>query len=407
MLKPEEKLQFAQIFNELAKALDITKAQYDAAVTSYQFVGDWLSRPESPLAPFKPEILPQGSFLLGTMVSTINENDDLDIDSVCKLTGKLASWTQYDVKQIVGNRLKDHKTILRMLDKEGRRCWTVLHREEARFHLDILPSIISEEFFVVLERSMSVTDLENLDSVAIRITDKTTKNYRTSTNPVEWLKSNPFGYAAWFKLRASFSQRKVITLNEAIQPVPENEFEKLPLQRVVQILKRHRDIIFNGDEHKPISIIITTLSARAYNGESDVLEALLNVVGSMETYIENRYDSVHQRMIKWVSNPVNPVENFADKWLLEPEKEKKFYQWLYQVKKDVTYILAQRGLYNIQEVLSKQFGTRTASTVFSKIGEEAKKQRDVGAMKMAATTGMLGNAGRTTVGYHNNYGSGR
>lgn len=42
------------------------------------------------------------------------------------------------------------------------------------------------------------------------------------------------------------------------------------LQRIVQILKRHRDIMFNGDEDKPISIIITTLASRAYRGETNL-----------------------------------------------------------------------------------------------------------------------------------------
>jgi hypothetical protein len=35
---------------------------------------------------------------------------------------------------------------------------------------------------------------------------------------------------------------------------------KTPLQQAVQILKRHRDMMFADDpEHKPISVIITTL----------------------------------------------------------------------------------------------------------------------------------------------------
>ena len=69
--------------------------------------------------------------------------------------------------------------------------------------------------------------------------------------------------------------------------VPAYKEKKSPLQRVVQILKRHRDLMFNGDESKPISIIITTLAARAYNKETDVLDALVNVVNSMERYIEH------------------------------------------------------------------------------------------------------------------------
>ncbi len=36
--------------------------------------------------------------------------------------------------------------------------------------------------------------------------------------------------------------------------------------------------MFGDDESKPISIIITTLAARAYNGETDIFTALNNIL---------------------------------------------------------------------------------------------------------------------------------
>jgi hypothetical protein len=409
-MTPEQRKQFNEIFDELGKSLDITPAQYQAAVTSYQFVGDWLSKPESPLAPYSPEILPQGSFLLGTMIKPIHDDDDLDVDLVCRLLGKKSSWSQYDLKKIVGDRLKDNETLKRMLDKEGRRCWTLLHRDSAKFHMDVLPAIVSSNFKVILEKSlsasMSASDLKNVAELAIRITDKLTSNYFTSTNPDEWLKSNPFGYAAWFKVRASLDIYKSIILSEAVQPVPEYKKQKLPLQRAVQIKKRHRDIMFNGDDDKPISIIITTLAAKAYQGQTDVIEALISIVNTMENFIEERYDSKSGRIIKWIANPVNPEENFADKWPANPKKQENFYRWLRQIKSDVENITSQRGLHNIQEALSAPFGKSAVNSAFSNIGESAREFRESGAMKMTAGTGVLGTVGRTGVSYHNNFGNG-
>ncbi|MBS1597322.1 MAG: nucleotidyltransferase [Bacteroidetes bacterium] len=403
-MTPEQRKQYNEIFDGLGKSLDITKAQYDAAVTSYQFAGDWLSKPESPLAPYKPEIRPQGSFLFGTMNKPVNENDDLDVDLVCRLEGKKQSWTQSDLKKIVGDRLKDHDTLKRMLDEEGRRCWTLLHRDEARFHMDILPAILSSKYTVMLEKSLSAGDTSKVGELAIRITDKLTSNYATATSPEEWLKSNPFGYAAWFKLRASLDIYKYLSLNEAVRPVPRFEKEKLPLQRVVQILKRHRDIMFNGDEDKPISIIITTLAAKAYRGQTDVVEALIAVVHDMESYIEERYDYRLRRYIKWVENPVNAEENFADKWAETSKKQENFYKWIKQAKSDLTNIIGQRGLHNIQGALSNPFGKNAVDEAFGKIGDNARILRENGSMKMAAGTGILGQLGRTGVGYHNNFG---
>lgn len=406
MLTPEQRKQFNEILEELGKALDITPSQYDAAVTSYKFVGDWLARPESPLAPYKVEILPQGSFLLGTTVRPEHENDDLDVDLVCRLEGKGQLWTQYDLKKLIGDRLKDHETFKRMLDtKEGRRCWTILHRESAKFHMDILPSVVKKDFKILFERFTAENDLSKIDQLAIRITDRQSSNYYTSVNQDEWLKCNPFGYAIWFKIRAVLNKQRTLSLNEAIQAFPEYHKEKLPLQRVVQIMKRHRDVMFNGDENKPISIILTTLAAKAYQGETDLVDALINVVNIMEKFIEERYDAKLGRTIKWISNPVNDEENFADKWPASPKKQENFYKWLRSLKSDLERIVGQRGLHLIHESLNSPFGKNVVKIAFDSIGDRAMKSRESGVMKMAAGSGMLGTVGRTGVPYHNNYGA--
>lgn len=47
---------------------------------------------------------------------------------------------------------------------------------------------------------------------------------------------------------------------------------RTPLQRAIQIMKRHRDMRFNGhrdEDHKPISMIITTLAAKLYEGHAN------------------------------------------------------------------------------------------------------------------------------------------
>lgn len=60
---------------------------------------------------------------------------------------------------------------------------------------------------------------------------------------------------------------------------------KTPMQRCIQLLKQHRNQMFGDYDSKPISIIITTLAARAYNGELDVEVALINILNKMENFI--------------------------------------------------------------------------------------------------------------------------
>jgi len=408
-LSLEQKQQFNEILELLGETLDITKTQFEAAVRSYNAVGEWLSRPESLLSPYRPEILAQGSFLLGTMIQSINPNDDLDIDLVCKLIGKKVEWTQYDVKKIVGDELKKHGVYNRLLElPDGRRCWTLAYREESdnsqeKYHMDILPSVVDQGYQILMEKALSFSGMEDIGELAIRITDNERDDYYTQTLHLEWLKSNPFGYGKWFFQRANLNISKAVLLSESVKPVPQYQSKKLPLQRIVQILKRHRDMMFNGDENKPISIIITTLAAKAYNGETDIVTGLANVVRDMPKYIGERYSSEHGKIIKWIENPVNSEENFADKWPDHPLREENFYKWHSQISDDLAALSNQvdSGLYQLQESFSKSFGNDLSNQTFEKYGISMRKKRDAGSLKMERGTGLLGVSAGLPVKKHN------
>jgi hypothetical protein len=163
--------------------------------------------------------------------------------------------------------------------------------------------------------------------------------------------------------------------------------------------------MFKGDEDKPISIIITTLAALAYRKETNILVGLTNGLNRFEDFIETRWDAKRRKEIKWIGNPVNDAENFADKWPDMPQREQKFYQWLDQAKKDIAQITERRGLHRIQEGLSASFGEKAVNRAFSAIGEQAYKQRESGTMRMAAVTGTLGTVGRAPVPQHTNHGT--
>ncbi|MEP5935359.1 MAG: nucleotidyltransferase, partial [Winogradskyella arenosi] len=366
---------------------------HNNAVKSYQAVGSWLSKEDSLLAKYNPQILTQGSFLLGTVIKPVNENDDLDIDLVCELTGKNESWTQKDLKKIVGDRLKQNDTYKEMLDEEGRRCWTLEYRKESeneneKYHMDILPSIISDGYSVLLTKAFSENRFEEVNKLAIRITDKESLNYSYDSDTENWLKSNPFGYGRWFFNRAAISTKKLFSLNESIKPAPKYQTEKLPLQRAVQILKRHRDIMFQGDVDKPISIIITTLSGRSYNGEENIVDAIKNIISNMHLHIEEKFNASLNKKIKYITNPVNEEENFADKWVEHPKRETNFYKWLDQVMLDFDSILSKtQGLQFINESMQKPFGESLTTKTFSSYGTNKLEQRENGGLKVAAVTG--------------------
>lgn len=408
MLTPQQKTQFSEILDELGQTLDISETEFNAAVASYNAVGNWLSSENSALALYKPEILPQGSFLLGTAIKPISEKDDIDIDIVCKLSSKNPKWTQENLKEIVGDRLKDNDIYKQMLDEEGRRCWTLEYRKYSQkndqYHIDILPAIIASGYRTILERSFSDMQDTNYEKLAIHITDNEEKNYDWDINQENWLKSNPFGYAKWFINQATVPTTKMFSLNESVKPVPKYQTNKLPLQRVVQILKRHRDIMFDGDDEKPISIIITTLASRAYKKQTNILEALVDVIDNMHNFILNKKDEKTGYWYKFIENPVNTVENFADKWRENPNKQTKFYAWLEAVKKDITEATQKTGSHNIMERLSSSFGDREVKKVFSNLGDRARLLTEQGNNRFDAALG-LSSAGASAIKPHNFYGS--
>lgn len=397
----EQNKQFSDLLEILGQKLDVTETEFKIITGSYEAVGNFLSNDNSALAPYKPQIHPQGSFLLGTVIRPVSDEDDIDIDLVCELQNKPSCWTQYHLKQAVGNRLKESDTYKSMLDEEGKRCWTLLYAQN-KYHMDVLPSLVDAGYRETVKRVFSDISTGNVDSLAFRITDRTLTNYRIACDPSLWLKSNPFGFAKWFLHLATepYKVEKVVAMREAVNPVPKFRKEKFALQRVVQLLKRHRDIMFNGDDDKPISIIITTLAARCYNEEKDLFKALSHIAESLTSKIETRNG------VKWIPNPVNPSENFADKWQIEPQKEQKFYQWANKLETDIrrlSYCVGQ-GLPAIQQILEQMFGERTSRDVFREYAASFSNKRNNGTLRTVAGTGLLGSIGSVANAAHNFYG---
>src|SRR4051794_25685485 len=112
---------------------------------------------------------------------------------------------------------------------------------------------------------------------------------------------------------------------------------------------------YAGNEHRPISVIITTLAAHAYDNEANPADAIENVVPRMRTYVQKR-DGIY-----WIPNPVNPAENFADKWAAEPKKAETFFEWLAAVEQDYQMLLTPNGFRDRDRRLAEAFGAREAT----------------------------------------------
>lgn len=349
------KEELSDLLRAIADDLDIPGHLYEDAVVKYTDVGEWLAQEDSELAQYQPDIFPQGSFRLGTMVRPINDSDEYDIDLVCHLKIKKENTTQKELKDRVGKRLKARTDIKDILT-ESRRCWILDYREP--FHMDVLPVIPNAD---QLPNGILLTDTE------LR----------------HWQFSNPIDYAEWFKeqmkvvlmtKRAAYAKRYQMSIEE----VPEYEI-KTPLQRVVQILKRHRDIYFENDlNNRPISIIITTLAAKAYANQPDLYEALVSVATRMHEYIEKRDNGEW-----WVENPVEKGENFAHKWNEYPERRHAFFNWLEKVRDDFVSAPQTDSLTKTVATLSPALGRDVVARAASSLGVQSRSLT-----KKSANTGI-------------------
>ena len=337
----------------LVKSLDISENNYKNAVKGYESFGKWLNRRESLVANFGAKIYPQGSFALGTAIKPINDRDDYDIDLVCEVYGfNRDKITQEDFKSMIGVEVKRYHQSYNFKEpiEEGRRCWTLNYAEVANFHMDILPAIFEKGNDVV-------------KNTKIYITDKTADNYHTISK--DWPTSNPKAYQNWFKERNTTFKKLHRILAESkgvsIDDVPEY-LVKTPLQKVIQIAKRHRDLFFKNYERKPISIIITTLFAKAYNGEESVEDIFRFVVPKLIKQFESDKEGNYR-----LRNPVNQDEFFTDRW--KDNDEKKFIWWLREFSKVVNVLCGDitDKSYNL---LRESFGSRFTNKALCESIEE-------------------------------------
>ena len=343
------------MLRHIAKELDIAEDKFNKAVDSYKAVGIYLSNHINS----EVNIFAQGSFRLGTVIKPLSDEDDYDIDLVCRIN-KYFSNPQ-TLKNEVGQALKDSDRYSKMLQDEGKRCWTLKYSDDAQYHMDILPAIKDVTY-------------NNDKKLKITTKDENTGVYKFTT-------TNPEAYFDWFNSRQKEEKRKLLENyafrnNEKIEDVPEYKV-KTTLQVALQILKRYRDKKFeNNLEDKPISIILTTIMAQIYDGESNVYELIKNFAHNYHKYITIKNG------IDWVENPVNSEENFADKWQIYPERKKAFSFFIAELKNDIinNTFLTSGNLLEESENYKKLFGTKIVERAYTSIGENSKTLRESGNM---------------------------
>jgi hypothetical protein len=314
----------------LVETLDIPPSLYERAVNRHHSLGDWLCRDASRLRDFNPTVSAQGSFRHGTVVRPLVQDAEYDLDNVTTLDLSKTRITQKDLKLLYGLEMRGYAEAHGMIEppEEKNRCWRLRYTDEVSFHLDSLPSLSEEDSVIGSIRTRNVPD--EFARRAIAITDKRHPAYATITT--NWPTSNPRGFARWLEQRmgafADARRRALVEgrVSASVDDVPTHAL-KTPLQRAIQLLKRHRDVKFaDNPEVAPISMILTNLAGQAYNGESDVYLAVRGILSRMLNYVGD--------VAPYVPNPTHPAEDYADKWSKDARLERNFRYWHAEASRD-------------------------------------------------------------------------
>jgi hypothetical protein len=341
----------------VCEELQITPDHHSTATQYYNEVGKWLVSKSGILHQANPVIYPQGSFSTGTVIRPIKYNE-FDVDLVCELQ---INWREYEPVSIlnaVEKRLRE-KTEYASILKRKDRCLRLNHENE--FHMDIIPAC----------------PVSN-GSDSVKIPDRKLQ---------AWKESNPRGFTKWFEQQCAQIRKSARVLNsDTIERLPGYEKFKTrsPLKLAVQLLKRNRDIAFKDKpEFAPASILLATISAKMYEGESSVVEFVHILI--------SRLQNVAQKEDLIVTNPTNSEEKLNRAWDENPEAFREFKNWVSNLNQWWNQIIDShgKGIPETSRILAVMFGeelTKNSIKAQTRIIESARKED---ALKVSKSAGLI------------------
>ena len=384
------KEQLNELLCDVLQEIEIDKALFAQAKTAYEDLGRWISKKAGNA--YQISVYPQGSFALNTVIKPITEIDDYDVDLICEFENG-EGITAGQLKQLlVCPWLEQYRPSHTQLTEKSR-CWHVEYEDLKHFHLDVVPA----------KSAMG-------DSIEITHSTPPFLTYR-------YVPSNPKGYRRWFESRcqdrwSALAQKWLSTHptigydvagNTDIERLVDRHTVKTPLQQTIELLKRHRDILFKDrPEEKPASIVITTLAALLYNNEDSIVDTLQTFLERVDIYLnQQRINGKY-----YLQNPSCLSENFVDKWNQKPERATAFFEWFSHARKNLnSQYLQSLDRVRLGNTLKELLGEKPLSSVFTKYAKREEEQIKKGILKVLGMRGMLSSTGMIQVPPNHHYGS--
>jgi hypothetical protein len=310
-------------------------------------------------------VVVQGSMRTQTTIAG-DGRENFDLDVAVKLCGP-----QFESLRQSEEFFMQFGASLEGLEGSGKpdpknRCWRLPYPGEP-FYFDVTPAI-------PMSAEITGTDLRVRDPIDV------------------WSPSNPEEFAEWFceiaNKRLPFQNEGILKFamegKTIVDPVPKERVRIDDiLRRMVQLMKLHRDSYYKQQpdarrEGKPISVILVTLAAKAYDEivtkerhlYSSAIETAFEVVERMPNFIQRTSSGIR------VDNPAlngKFGENFADKWNTDNGlRNCEFNNWHSQLMTD------------LQALFSEEYSKRSEDRIRSVFGNQG-----VAAWKDSLTQGVL------------------
>ncbi|ANE53142.1 nucleotidyltransferase [Flavisolibacter tropicus] len=361
LLIEEKRTQIDDLLDKMAENLQLDATRQQRMKQHYEAVKDWIEADPVFFGPYKYDVYPHGSVRILTTVKPV-EREEFDLDIAIHLKPGMGSHSPARIYAEVKRRLEAHETYKGMLEPKNR-CLRLNYSGD--FHMDILPGVQESEW----------------DENKLKVPDH---------DLGRWVSSNPRGYADWFLAKANLVKMSLLEKALRAENLPADNFDqKKPLQRAVQLIKRYRDLYFQErfSDHKTSSIVLTTLAGMYYTGEESIFDTVDNIVSTI-----GRETAVAEKRIK-VFNPVNPQEDFTDKWEDDPRYYIGFKAFCKHLQSEWQELKKHHGIPDESRILKGLFGESVVTKAYQSQASHLEELRGGGKLGINRTTGILSAAG--------------
>lgn len=347
-----ESEQWEEFIVAMLTKLELPAEKRGAVEQRYKELGRHVAR-KLGIGEHDAHVVVQGSMRTQTTIAG-DGREKFDLDVVVKLCGPKFEQLRESEPffQAFGESLKG-------IDGAGKpepknRCWRLPYPGEP-FYFDVTPAL-----------PMS----EAITGTHLRVRDPKTI----------WSPSNPEEFADWFCTIANkqFPFQKLVRkismeARTIVDPMPKQKVRIDDiLRRMVQLMKLHRDSYYKElpevrREAKPISVILVTLAAKAYDDIvtreaqqfSSAIEVALELVERMPDFIQRGPHGIR------VENPAlggKAGENFADRWNSDHGlRDHEFRTWHDRFMDDLEALFAEQYSKRSEERVRAVFGQHGAA----------------------------------------------